>query len=96
MGFKEIMRPIPTVVGMGETAPYFWIAAIGPEVADEKTQESILKKNHIAFTAESQSPVQVHSSSFSPCSCLLFLYSGFLDAHLLIRRPAKVLTKGRK
>ena len=40
------MRPIPTVVGMGETQPYFWMNAID-------TKEPAARQ-HIAFTAESQ------------------------------------------
>ena len=53
MGFKEMLRPIPTVVGMGDTSPFLWIACIDPNDGDVKTQEACLKKQHIAFTAES-------------------------------------------
>lgn len=55
MGFKEHMRPVPTVVGLGEQHPYLWFVGLDPKDADEKTQEAILKHVHIAFTAESES-----------------------------------------
>ena len=53
LGFKEHMRPKPTVVGLGDAFAFLWIAAIGPEAGDEKTQASSLQGNHIAFSAES-------------------------------------------
>jgi hypothetical protein len=56
MGFKEHVRfPTPVTVGMGDTRPYMWIFAVDPEEADEKTQLALLKRHHIAFTAESGS-----------------------------------------
>ncbi len=73
MGFKEFFRPIPSVVGMGDAAPFMWIAGVDPKDADEKTQETLLKRQHIAFTAESQSrtifpafPVLFRNFSFPP------------------------------
>jgi len=45
------MRPIPTVSGCGDSRPYMWINEV--EVEDAKTHEAIMKKDHIAFTAES-------------------------------------------
>lgn len=57
MGFKEQMRPIPTVVGMGDTSPFLWAAGVALDDGSEKTLEGLLKRQHIAFTAESQSCV---------------------------------------
>jgi hypothetical protein len=55
LGFKEHMRPIPSVVGLGEATPYLWITGLDPVDGDEKTYETLLKKTHIAFTAQRQS-----------------------------------------
>lgn len=55
LGFKEHVRPAPHVVGMGETHPYLWLAALFPDTLDEKTIKDIMEKQHIAFTAESSS-----------------------------------------
>lgn len=52
--FKEIMRPVPNVVGLGEQAPYFWISGHVPEGVEEKSFDLLLKGLHIAFTAESE------------------------------------------
>lgn len=52
MGFKVHIREGPWV-GMGETVPYFWLAGIGGEYIDESAFANILKKQHIAFAAES-------------------------------------------
>ncbi|KAL8829437.1 MAG: hypothetical protein Q9170_006167 [Blastenia crenularia] len=57
IGFKELSRFGPHVVGMGETVAYFWLAATGDDL-DEKTVGAILKKQHIAFSAESHEQVQ--------------------------------------
>ncbi|KAL8679786.1 MAG: hypothetical protein Q9186_003951 [Xanthomendoza sp. 1 TL-2023] len=55
MGFKEHIRYGSYIVGLGEeNAAYFWIAGIVPEDTDEKTVEAVLRKQHIAFTAESE------------------------------------------
>lgn len=56
MGFKEFWRPIPTVVGLGDSRPYMWIAGVDPKTGDTEGQESLVKREHIAFTADSQSP----------------------------------------
>jgi hypothetical protein len=50
--FKEITRPIPTVVGLGETAPYIWLSAVE---GDEAEFKNVLKNMHIAFSATSTS-----------------------------------------
>ena len=52
-GFKEIIRPVPNVVGLGEFHPYFWLTGLDSADVDAKTLELALKRNHIAFTAES-------------------------------------------
>ena len=82
MGFKEHMRPVPSVVGMGDAVPFLWIAGLGPEDGDEKTQESLLKRQHIAFTAESKSSILGYPSS-SLWSFLLVSFSRaiFPDFH---------------
>ncbi|KAF2395828.1 hypothetical protein EJ06DRAFT_484456 [Trichodelitschia bisporula] len=49
LGLKEIIRPVPQVVGLGVTRPYFWIAI---SQDDEAAVTTSLKKQHIAFTAE--------------------------------------------
>jgi hypothetical protein len=53
LGFKEITRPFPTLVGLGESTPYFWMSGLA-EDEEDKTLSAILKKDHIAFTAESE------------------------------------------
>ncbi|KAL8969211.1 MAG: hypothetical protein Q9197_004459 [Variospora fuerteventurae] len=59
LGFKEHIRYGPHVIGMGETFPYFWLAAaVGGEGCDQKTVDLMLKKQHVAFTAETVDQVQ--------------------------------------
>lgn len=55
MGFKEHYRPISEVVGLGEERPYFWISSIIPAGTDEATILTLLKANHMAFNAKSES-----------------------------------------
>jgi hypothetical protein len=51
LGFKELMRPIPTAVGFGEESkPYFWINTVPNE---GKELLEALRVAHIAFQAES-------------------------------------------
>lgn len=69
LGFKEFIRPVPFVVGMGESKPYFWITGINPEEVDEKMLEVLLKKQHIAFTAESGSTLRSFLSVPLPFRC---------------------------
>jgi hypothetical protein len=45
---------------MGDGRPYLWINEA--EVGDTKTFEAILKREHIAFTAESSLPILLISS----------------------------------
>lgn len=47
------VRPIPTVVGMGETKPYFWLNTVNLEGDEAKGFEAGLKAQHIAFSAKS-------------------------------------------
>jgi hypothetical protein len=54
LDFKEIVRPVPNVVGLGEQAPYFWISGLVPEGVEENSLENALKGLHIAFTAQSE------------------------------------------
>ncbi|KAF7185821.1 hypothetical protein HII31_12694 [Pseudocercospora fuligena] len=56
-GFKEIMRPLPHVVGLGEDRPYFWIWS-DPSTEASEYQVKEWRKQHIAFTVESVE--QVH------------------------------------
>ncbi|KAL8788918.1 MAG: hypothetical protein Q9213_001441 [Squamulea squamosa] len=58
LGFKEHVRYGPTIVGLGEEMPYFWIAGTVSDDADGKTVEEVLKKQHIAFTADNHEQVQ--------------------------------------
>jgi len=64
MGFHEVVRPVPNVVGLGERAPYFWIDGEVPADVDEKSIDSLLKKLHFAFTAENAEQVrQFHAKA---------------------------------
>ncbi|KAL8715449.1 MAG: hypothetical protein Q9220_000783 [cf. Caloplaca sp. 1 TL-2023] len=49
MGFKPHVRFGPTVVGLGETVAYFWLA--GTDEVDEDTMKKLCRGNHVAFTA---------------------------------------------
>ena len=52
-GFREIMRPVSHVVGLGEERPYFWVwSDPTTEATDAQVRE--WEKQHIAFTAESE------------------------------------------
>jgi hypothetical protein len=78
LGFKEHMRPIPTVVGLGDAMPFMWITGADHENGDTKTQEELLKKSHIAFTAESQSNCIGYPSFTPQFASLLSLSYNFL------------------
>ena len=67
MGFKEIMRPVPFCIGMGEMVPYLWIVGSAPEDCDHKTQQECLRMKHVAFSAESGSYFPACSSILWPC-----------------------------
>lgn len=64
LGFHEIVRPIPTVVGMGETKPYFWLNTVNLEGDEAKGFEAGLKAQHIAFSAKNSEEVrQFHAAA---------------------------------
>jgi hypothetical protein len=48
LGLKEMMRPIPNSVGLGDQTPFFWVTGIE---GDAKTLESVLQNEHTAFSA---------------------------------------------
>jgi hypothetical protein len=54
IGFKEIVRPIPDVVGLGEGNPYLWITGLVPEGVEDESLKKLLKGLHVAFVAESE------------------------------------------
>ncbi|KAI9844276.1 MAG: hypothetical protein M1837_005686 [Sclerophora amabilis] len=63
MGFKEHMRPVPTVVGLGDAFPFLWIASSGGG-SEDGAHERALKRHHIAFTAENTEQVrQFHAAA---------------------------------
>ncbi|KLJ06506.1 hypothetical protein EMPG_10104 [Blastomyces silverae] len=63
LGITEHMRPVPTVVAMGDTTPFLWIVGIEPNDWDKKTHKGLLKTQHIAFTAETIDDVhQFHTA----------------------------------
>jgi hypothetical protein len=53
LGFKQLVRPIPSIVGLGETTPYLWVNVPNIGGGDVEMHEAILKKQHIAFSATS-------------------------------------------
>ena len=53
MGYKEHMRPIPNVVGLGDATPFLWIVGADLQDGEERLQADLLKRQHIAFTAKS-------------------------------------------
>ena len=48
LGLKEMMRPIPNSVGLGDQTPFFWVTGIE---GDAKTLELVMKSEHTAFSA---------------------------------------------
>lgn len=62
------MRPIPTVVGMGDATPFLWITGIDISDADLEVANKFYKGQHTAFMAKSQSTALAHRhSAFSLC-----------------------------
>ncbi|KIW15403.1 hypothetical protein PV08_05449 [Exophiala spinifera] len=56
MGVKEVMRPVPTVVGLGETAPWLWISGVDGKrepIADTEQIHPV----HLALAAKDQAQV---------------------------------------
>ncbi|KAL8994961.1 MAG: hypothetical protein Q9169_005202 [Polycauliona sp. 2 TL-2023] len=58
LGFKELVRYGPHVIGLGEEKAYFWLAGILSPETDGKTVEEMLKKQHFAFRAEKEEQVR--------------------------------------
>lgn len=82
LGLKEHVRYGPYDVGMGEAAPYFWLAAVGGPDTDEKIMNEILKKQHVAFTTGNQSVnLGRHVHLFSPfCHYYIVYLYIFVDS----------------
>jgi hypothetical protein len=69
LGLKEMLRPIPNSVGLGDQTPFFWVTGIE---GDEKTLEAVMKNEHTAFTAASRllpvlRPVFLETSTDGSC-----------------------------
>ena len=43
LGLKEMMRPIPNSVGLGDQTPFFWVTGIE---GDAKTLELVMQNEH--------------------------------------------------
>lgn len=52
LGLKEMMRPIPNSVGLGDQTPFFWVTGIE---GDAKTLETVVQREHTAFSASGES-----------------------------------------
>ncbi|KAI5807753.1 hypothetical protein DFH27DRAFT_511529 [Peziza echinospora] len=64
MGYKEHMRPMPNVVGLGDTAPFLWFVGADLQDGEEELQVALLKRQHIAFTAKNSKEVdQFHKAA---------------------------------
>lgn len=50
--FKEIMRPVPNSVGLGDQAPFFWITGVD---GDAETLGKVMQYEHTAFNVASRS-----------------------------------------
>lgn len=63
MGFKEMLRPVPGVVGLGEQKPYFWISGIGNDRQPLKAEDMEKRiTHHYAFSATGLLPdMFIHS-----------------------------------
>ena len=48
LGLKEMMRPIPNSVGLGDQTPFFWVTGIE---GDSKTLQAVMQNEHTAFSA---------------------------------------------
>lgn len=51
LGLKEMMRPVPNSVGLGDQTPFFWVTGVE---GDAKTLETVVLREHFAFTAASK------------------------------------------
>ncbi|KIW24210.1 uncharacterized protein PV07_09938 [Cladophialophora immunda] len=55
MGLKEFLRPVPGVVGLGESAPWLWI--VGVEDRQPIPDDTKILRNHVALQAKDQAQV---------------------------------------
>jgi hypothetical protein len=56
MGFKELMRPHPAVVGMGVgRSPFLWVSGVDSARNEIVEDGNRILKVHLALTAESKS-----------------------------------------
>jgi hypothetical protein len=55
MGFKELMRPHPAVVGLGGHSPFLWVSGVDSARNEIVEDGNRILKVHLALTAESKS-----------------------------------------
>ncbi|OAP59138.1 hypothetical protein AYL99_06436 [Fonsecaea erecta] len=55
MGLKEVMRPAPGVVGLGEFGPWLWVTGI--EERQPISDENKILRNHVALHAKDRAQV---------------------------------------
>jgi hypothetical protein len=51
VGIKEMMRPVPNSVGLGDQTPFFWVSGLE---GDPETLEAVVRSEHTAFSASSK------------------------------------------
>ena len=51
LGLKEMMRPVPNSVGLGDQTPFFWVTGIE---GDARTLEAFVQNEHTAFSAKGE------------------------------------------
>lgn len=73
LGLKEMMRPIPNSVGLGDQSPFFWVTGVEGDAA---TLETVMQREHTAFSAASKSCLQ----SYFPACQRLAQQSAWKDA----------------
>lgn len=69
MGVKEVMRPFPDYVGLGDTSPWLWISGLNEKfepIADDVHIQSM----HVAVTAKGMYSCSLPSSLW-PIICFL-------------------------
>ncbi|KAF2447405.1 hypothetical protein P171DRAFT_429051 [Karstenula rhodostoma CBS 690.94] len=52
LGLRELVRPVPHAVGLGETSPYLWVIS-DPTTEATDAQIREWRKQHVAFTVGS-------------------------------------------
>ncbi|KAH0844093.1 hypothetical protein AYO21_02152 [Fonsecaea monophora] len=55
MGLKEFMRPVPGVVGLGDTKPWLWVS--GLEDRQPIPDDAKVLRNHLALEAKDRAQV---------------------------------------